>query len=197
MPLTLNIKIQDSAALVVGGGAVACRKARTLLKAGARVRVVTLFLGDDLENLRKTSDIEVSITPYASTDLNDVFLVVAASDKIETNAEIANDAKKRGLLVVVVNAPELGNCTFPAILRRGALEIAVSSGSRCPAFSMLVRDYLAGLIGEEFGVVLEQLAAEREKRLTEGNCGTYNARIVRARARQLIAALTDSKEIPR
>lgn len=194
--LTLNMKIQDRTALVVGGGAVACRKVKTLLKAGAHVRVVTLSLGLDLENLRKSANIEVRIAPYTSSDLNDVFLVVAASDSVETNSEIAHDAQKRCLLVAVVNAPKLGNCTFPAILQRGALEIAVSSGGRCPAFSVLVRDHLAGLIGEDFGAVLEQLAAEREKQLTEGNCSTYNAKIVRTRAQQLITALSGTKETP-
>jgi precorrin-2 dehydrogenase / sirohydrochlorin ferrochelatase len=194
--LTLNIKIQDRIALVVGSGAVACRKVRTLLKAGARVRVVTLSLESGLENLQKSADIEVRIAPYASSDLDDVFLAVAASDSIETNTEIARDALKRGILVVVVNAPKLGNCTFPAILQRGALEIAVSSDSRCPAFSVLVRDHLAGLIGEDFGVALERLAAEREKQLTQGNCSTYNAKVVRACAQRLIAALSDTRETP-
>jgi precorrin-2 dehydrogenase / sirohydrochlorin ferrochelatase len=194
--LTLNMKIQDRTTLVVGGGAVACRKVKTLLKAGARVRVVTLSLGHDLENLRKSTDFEVRIAPYTPTDLDDVFLAVAASDSIEINAEIAQDARKRGILVVVVNAPNLGNCTFPAILQRGELEIAVSSGGRCPAFSILVRDHLAGLIGDDFGVALEQLAVDREKQLTEGNCSTYNAKIVRAHAQRLIAALSNTKETP-
>jgi len=193
--LTLNVNIQNRAALVVGGGAVAYRKVKALLKAGAHVRIVTLSLKSDMENLQKSADIEVRIAPYAPTDLDGVFLAVAATNSVETNAEIARDAQERGILVTVVNAPELGSCAFPAVLQRGALEVAVSSGGRCPAFSALVRDYLAGLIGEDFGVALEQLAAEREKQLTEGNCSTYNAKTMRTRAQQLIAALSDIKEL--
>jgi len=193
--LTLNIKTQDRTALVVGGGAVAYRKVKALLKAGARVRVVALSLKSDMENLLKSVGVEMRIAPYAPTDLDGVFLAVAATDSVETNSEIARDAQKRGVLVTVVNAPELGNCAFPAILQRGALEVAVSSGGRCPAFSALVRDYLAGLIGEDFGVALDQLAVEREKQLTEENCSTYNAKTMRTRAQQLIAALSGIKEL--
>ncbi|NVN91123.1 MAG: bifunctional precorrin-2 dehydrogenase/sirohydrochlorin ferrochelatase [Desulfuromonadales bacterium] len=192
--LTLSIEIQGRNTLVVGGGAVACRKTKKLLKAGARVYVVTLSLDSEIKKLQQSADFRLRIGPYTPHDLDEIFLVVAASDSIETNAEIAREAQQRGILVAVVNAPKLGNCTFPAVLQRGALEIAVSSGGRCPAFSVLVRDHLATLIGEDFGSALEQLAAEREKLLTEGNCSTYNAKIVRAQAQQLIAALSDTKE---
>lgn len=192
--LTLSIEIQGRNTLVVGGGAVACRKIKTLLKAGAQVHVVTRALDPELHNLRKSSDFSLRLGSYEPEDLEGMFLVVAASDCIETNAEIAREAQKRGILVAVVNAPRRGNIMFPAILQRGELEIAVSSGGRCPAFSVLVRDHLATLIGEDFGFALEQLATEREKLLTEGNCSTYNAKIVRDRAQKLISALSDSKD---
>jgi siroheme synthase-like protein len=192
--LTLSVEIHDRTVLVVGGGAVACRKVKTLLGAGARVRVVTPALDPELEKLRNSDDIGVRIGLYTSHDLNGVFLVVAASDSIEANAEIASDARERDILVAVVNAPQLGNCIFPATLQRGSLEIAVSSGGRCPAFSVVVRDYLSDLVGDDFGAALEQVAAAREKLLTEGNCSTYNAKTVRALAQRLIAALSDTEE---
>lgn len=192
--LTLNIELRNRLALVVGGGAVACRKVKSLLKAGARVLVVALSLDAELETLNASGVIETKVGAYREDDLEGVFLVVAASDCVTTNCEVARDAGKRNLLVAVVNAPKQGNVTFPAVLQRGALEIAVSSGGRCPAFSTLVRDYLAGLIDDDFGFALEQLAGEREKLLTEGNGSSYNATLVRARARELIAALTDAKE---
>jgi len=192
--LTLSVEIHDRTALVVGGGAVACRKVKTLLKAGACVQVVTLALDPELEKLRNSGGIGVRIGSYTPHDLNGVFLVVAASDSIEVNAKIASDARKRDILIAVVNAPHLGNCIFPATLHRGELDIAVSSAGRCPAFSVAVRDHLADLIGDDFGAALEQVAAAREKLLTEGNCSTYNAKTVRTLAQRLIASLSRAKE---
>lgn len=195
--LTLNIDIQDRAALVVGGGAVALRKVKTLLGSGACVRVVAPSLGEELDTLQRSGAVTVRRAPYASADLDGVFLVVAASDNPEVNAQVARDARERGILVAVASAPRLGTCTFPAILRRGELEIAVSSGGRCPAFSVRVRDLIAGVIGEEYATALEQLAREREKLLTERNGSTYNARLVRFQAERLMTELADNRDASR
>ncbi|ABL00972.1 precorrin-2 dehydrogenase/sirohydrochlorin ferrochelatase family protein [Pelobacter propionicus] len=192
--LTLNIDIQDRTALVVGGGTVALRKVGTLLAAGARVQVVAPALAEGLETLRQLGAISVRSASYAPADLEGVFLAVAASDNREVNAGVARDARERGILVAVANAPKLGTCTFPAILRRGELEIAVSSGGRCPAFSVQVRDRIAAVIGEEYATALERLAAEREKLLTEGNGSTYNAKLVRFQAERVLGQLAVDRD---
>jgi siroheme synthase (precorrin-2 oxidase/ferrochelatase) len=98
--------------------------------------------------------------------------------------------------VTVADSPESGNCTFPALLRRGELEISVSTGGQCPAFAALIRDHISAIISDDYGNALEQLAEEREKLLTEGNESSYNAEIVRAHAQRLMAQLTNKKEAP-
>jgi precorrin-2 dehydrogenase/sirohydrochlorin ferrochelatase len=194
--LTLNIDIQDRIALVVGGGTVALRKVKTLLAAGARVQVVAPDLGEGLEALQQSGAISLRRAPYCSTDLDGVFLAVAASDNREVNAEVARDGRARSILVAVASAPKQGTCAFPAILRRGELEIAVSSGGRCPAFSVQVRDRIAAVIGEEYATALDRLARDREKLLTEGNGSTYNARLVRSQAERLMTELADNGDAP-
>ncbi len=194
--LSLIVEIHDRPVLVVGGGKIACRKVRSLLGGGARVHLVAPSLTPELDALRVSGAIDARIGTYRAADLEGVALVVAASDSVATNGVIARDALERGILVNVTNAPELGTCHFPAILRRGGLEISVSTAGRCPAFSVLVRDYLAGLIGDDFGAALEQLAAEREKLLTEGKEGSYNTELARIHARRLIAALSHVKDPP-
>jgi precorrin-2 dehydrogenase/sirohydrochlorin ferrochelatase len=104
------------------------------------------------------------------------------------------DARERGILVTVADNPATGDCTFPAILQRGDLEITVSTGGRCPAFAVDVRDYIAEHIGSEYGTILERLAAEREKLLTNGSSSTYNREVLRSLARHLLAELTECKE---
>lgn len=194
--LALNIDMHGRTALVVGGGPVARRKVKTLLDAGVRVNVVALSLDRDLAEQWAAAGVSVRLAPFEPADLEGIFLAVAATDDAGVNQRIAREARQRDLLVSVADAPDSGNCTFPALLRRGALEIAVSTGGRCPAFAALVRDSIAGLIGDEYGAALEQLAAEREKLLTEGNGSTYNGKIVRSHAQRLIEELTDNKDVP-
>lgn len=175
---------------------VACRKAKALLSAGASVRVVAPVLVPELAQMSVAGQISVRAGYYEKADLAGIFLAVAATDDTEANRRVASDARQLGLLVVVTDVPDLGNCTFPAVLRRGNLEIGVSTGGRCPAFAALVRDVLAGVVGDEYGTALERLAAEREKLLTEGNGSTYNDKIIRLLAAGLIAELSGHKESP-
>jgi precorrin-2 dehydrogenase/sirohydrochlorin ferrochelatase len=180
--------------VVVGGGAVACRKTAPLLKAGARVRLVSPEVVPEIGQLVSAGAVDLRSGCYETSDLDDVFLAVAATDDPEVNRRIAADARRRGILVAVASDPETGNCTFPAVLRRGDLEVCVSSSGTCPGFAAEIRDLIATIIGEEYGSALQTLAAEREKLLTEGRHSTYNKQILRSRARELINQLTERKD---
>ena len=192
--LPLHIDIHDRIILIVGGGAVACRKLQVLLEAHATVRVVAPDMKPEISALSESGVITTRTGRYEASDLEGVFLAVAASNNSGVNLMVATDARQRGILVVVTDAPELSTCTFPAMLRRGNLEISVATGGRCPAFAALVRDVLAEVIGDDYGIALEQLALEREKLLTEGNGSTYNKKVIRAHAMRLINELTQHKE---
>jgi len=192
--LPLNIDMHDRIALVAGGGQVACRKVKALLASGACVRVVTPVMVPEISDLAASGVIALCKRRYQPGDLDNCFLAVAATDDAEVNRRVAADARQRGILVAVADAPELGTCTFPAVLRRGNLEISVSTGGRCPAFALLVRDLLAGVIGDDYGIALERVASEREKLLTEGNDSTYNSQLVRTIAQRLIAELSAKTE---
>jgi precorrin-2 dehydrogenase/sirohydrochlorin ferrochelatase len=80
------------------------------------------------------------------------------------------------------------------LLRRGGLEISVSTNGTCPGFAAVIRDMLATIIGEEYSTVLSTLALEREKLLTEGCHSTYNMQVLRSRARELINELSEHKD---
>ena len=192
--LALNIKTHGMLAVVIGGGAVALRKIRTLLKAGASVRVVSIGICPEIAGLEDSGALAVRVGSYAAADLDNAFLVIAATDNPEVNRQVLADAGERGSLVTVADDPAMGDCTFPALLQRGDLEIAVSTGGRCPTFAVDVRDRIAEFIGQEYAAILDQLAVEREKLLTNGSSGTYNAAVLRSLARRLIAELTERKE---
>jgi precorrin-2 dehydrogenase/sirohydrochlorin ferrochelatase len=192
--LPLNIDVRGMTVLVVGGGAVAERKIMSLLDAGATVRIVAPELTPEITRLVSAGTIKVKIRCYQDSDLTDSFMAVAATNDPQTNHSIAEDARQRGMLVVVTNDPASGNCSFPALLRRGDLEVSVSTNGTCPGFAAVVRDFLATVIGEEYGIILSTLAVEREKLLTEGCHSTYNNQILRSRARELIHEITKHKE---
>ncbi|MDR3579787.1 MAG: bifunctional precorrin-2 dehydrogenase/sirohydrochlorin ferrochelatase [Oryzomonas sp.] len=193
--LALNIDMRKRTALIVGGGTVAARKLQALREAGARIRVVAPEVIPGIREQEASGAVTVRIGCYEAADLDGVALVVAATDDTAVNRRVAAEAGQKGLLVAVADQPEAGDCHFPAILRRGGLEIAVSTGGRCPALAAEVRDAIAGMIGHDYAGLVEELAAEREKLLTEGNGTTYNKKLLRAKARRLIAELSERKDI--
>jgi len=194
--LPLNIDVRGMTVLVVGGGTVARRKTLSLLDAGAAVRIVAPELTPEITRLVSSGAITAKIGYYQPTDLTDIFIVVAATNDPQTNHKIAEDARLRSMLVAIMDDSKSGNCSFPAVLRRGDLEISVSTNGTCPGFAAEVRDLLAIVICEEYGKILETLAMEREKLLTEGNLSTYNNQILRSKARQLLDELSTRKDIP-
>ncbi len=184
--LPLNIDMQGMNVLVVGAGAVAARKITTMVEAGAVVRVVAPDIAPDIEGLAVAGRIQLRQGAYKSCDLHDTSLVVAATNDSTLNRKIAEEALQHGLLVSVASEPAEGNVTFPAQLRRGSLNISISTNGTCPAYAAMVRDVIADVIGDEYGIVLETLAAEREKLLTAGSPYNYNIKILRARAQELL-----------
>jgi precorrin-2 dehydrogenase/sirohydrochlorin ferrochelatase len=192
--LPLNIDVRGKTVLVVGGGTVAGRKSISLLAAGATVKIVTPEVTPEIAQLAAAGTVNLRKSLYEPVDLHDVFLVVAATNDPETNRKIADGARQQGILVAVTDAPTAGNCTFPALLRRGDLEISVSTNGTCPGFAAVVRDLLATIIGEEYSTILSTLALEREKLLTEGCHSTYNTQVLRSRARELINELSEHKD---
>lgn len=192
--LPLNIDVRGMTALVVGGGTVAGRKILSLLDAGATVRIVAPEVSPEIARLAATGTVSLKTGCYEPSDLQDTFLVVAATNEPAINHMIASEAHNRRILVAVVDNPGSGNCTFPALLRRGGLEVSVSTNGACPGFAAIVRDVIAAELGEEFGSILETLTLEREKLLTEGSPSTYNNKILRSRAWELINELNKHKE---
>ncbi len=193
--LPLNIDIRGKNILVAGGGPVACRKIRALLNAEAIVQVVAPDISPEIHLLASHSaSLTLADRPYQSRDLTGRFLVIAATSDPQVNNSIATEASQQGILVNVVDAPDTGNCHFPATLHRGDLEISVSTNGTCPGFAAAIRNLIAETIGDEFGVTLKTLANERDKLLTDGSLSTYNAQVLRSRIKELLDELIKHKD---
>lgn len=165
-PAFLDLK--DQRCLVVGGGRVAEKKIGSLLEAGAEVVSIAEDFSKGILELEKRNAVRLETRKIRggadlARDLENVFLVVAATTSCRLNAQIYDECRKRNLLVNVVDDPAHSNFITPSILRRGQLAIAVSTGGASPEFSKTVRQRLESSFGSEYGSFLEFMSRERKK----------------------------------
>jgi siroheme synthase-like protein len=146
-------------ALIVGGGAVALRKALALLESGASVRVVAPTIAPALYALRGPR-VVLEERPYESTDIGDATLVIAATDVRPVNARVTADARAAGRLVNVSDAPTEGDWVTVATHRAGPLIISVSTGG-VPSAAARIRDAIGARFDARYGEALAALAALR------------------------------------
>ncbi|MFZ5493429.1 MAG: siroheme synthase CysG [Pseudomonadota bacterium] len=147
--LPIFLDVRGRPCLVVGGGPVAARKLALLLRAGARGVVVAPQVCDELRALGGT--IELRERPFAPHDLDGMTLAIAATDDAAINAEVAAQARVRGLPVNVVDTPALCSFVMPAVVDRSPVIAAVSSGGRAPVLTRLLRARLETLIPAAYG----------------------------------------------
>jgi precorrin-2 dehydrogenase/sirohydrochlorin ferrochelatase len=159
----IYIDLDQKPVLVVGGGTVACRKVETLLAYGALVRIVSPKITPALERMIDGKRCRWHAKEYDPADMENVVLVFSCTEKEEVNARVALDAQTRNIFLNVVDDPQ--NCSFlvPAVLRRGDLAIAVSTGGSSPLAARRLREELETRYGDEMAAYLELLKAWREK----------------------------------
>jgi siroheme synthase-like protein len=154
--------------LVVGGGAVAERKVRALLAAGARVRVVAPTPSNGLRSLASaTLLLSLVEREYEPGDVDGATLVIAATNSRETNAAVAAEARAERRVINVADAPREGNAMTVATHRAGELVIAVFAGG-VPAVAARVRDALAERFDGRYADAISALATLRRRLLASG-----------------------------
>lgn len=162
-PVNLDVAGRDC--LVVGGGGVGARKARGLADCGAAVTVISPTAAPSLRALAEDGKIAWSERSYRSGDMNGRFLVFAAAGDAAVNAQVVADARRAGVLCNAADRPSEGDFTLPAVLRRGALTLAVSTGGASPALSRRIRMTLEETFGPEYETALTILGAARARLL--------------------------------
>ena len=153
------LDLQGQLAVVIGGGAVAVRKVRSLIAAGASVLVVAK---DAAPELRRIKGVRLAVRPFRKSDLKGARLVFAATDAPELNSQIAKTARKRGAWVNVAAPPESGNMLVPSSFRRGKLCVAFSTGGASAAAAKALREELEKHVDPAWGILLELVDERRE-----------------------------------
>jgi siroheme synthase-like protein len=159
----LFLRIKGERCVVIGGGEVAERKARTLLDCGAFPIVVSPVSNEGLRHLSDRGVIEVVEREYDPVDLAGARLVIAATDDDRVNARVAEKANQLGILVNVVDSAELSDFILPSLVQRGDLNIAISTGGRSPALARKLRTVLEQALGQEYGELALLLSEVRDE----------------------------------
>lgn len=164
----VNLDIRRRRCLVVGGGDVALRKVEGLLACEARVTVVSPALIAPLAARAADGTVTWQRRGYRAADLEDAFLVIAATDRPEINRQVAADARDRGTLANIVDQPEIGSFHVPSVVRRGDLLLTVSTAGRSPALAKRLRKALEADFGQEYAQLLGLLGVVRRRLLAAG-----------------------------
>jgi precorrin-2 dehydrogenase/sirohydrochlorin ferrochelatase len=161
----LFLKLSARHCLVVGAGTIAESKIASLLEAGGCVRVVAPEATAQVRSWAQSHTIEWRQRPFEPDDLEGMFLVVAATSSTELHERIFEEATERGVLSNIVDVPALCDFYYPAVVERGALQIAISTTGQSPALAQRLRKQLEAQFGPEYEEWLAQLGEAREKLL--------------------------------
>jgi len=149
--------------VVVGGGAVAVRKAQSLLAAGARLVVVADRIDDMMMALCADSNAELIKSRYSKDYLVGAVLAIAATNDRQLNKKIHKDCQELEILCNVVDEPELCDFFVPAVVKRGDLQIAVGTEGDCPAYAGHIRKKLEKIFTDKHGEFLAELETARKR----------------------------------
>ncbi|GAQ95103.1 precorrin-2 dehydrogenase [Thermodesulfovibrio aggregans] len=180
------VDIKDKKCVVVGGGKVAERKIKTLLRYGAKVTLVSPEINENIRRIVEKGQIEYIKKEYDKEDIKDAYLVVASTSDEKLNSQIAKDAR---FLINCVS----GKCSLntngllynvPAILNKGDLTIAVSC--EFPSLSRVIKDEISEIYGREFALYLKYLKKLRKE---------IQKKISDSKRRQAIFKMIASKKV--
>lgn len=177
--------------VIVGGGRVGNRKLQGVLNAGARAKVIDPKASGKSEN----ENIEYVQRSYRRGDLAGADLVFACTDDPETNRAVAEEAEKLSIWCSQSDQPQHSDFSLPAVLRRGDLTVAVSTGGGSPAMAALLRDEIAEAVPDSWGKAVEIIAAIRRKWLTEHTEVQYNQEVLRNLLDKELIPLISRKQI--
>ncbi|HEU0251043.1 MAG TPA: bifunctional precorrin-2 dehydrogenase/sirohydrochlorin ferrochelatase [Solirubrobacteraceae bacterium] len=145
------LRLKERHCLVVGGGEVGLEKVEGLLACDGEVTLIAPEAEPALERYAAEGSIRWERRAYAgASDLEGVFMVIAATNDTEVNISVYNDAEARAMLVNVVDVPPLCNFILPAIVRTGPLAIAISTAGASPALAKRMKREIAAQFGEPY-----------------------------------------------
>jgi precorrin-2 dehydrogenase/sirohydrochlorin ferrochelatase len=156
------LKLDGRPCLLVGAGRVGESKLRTLLRAGAQVRIVSPRATPGVERLAREGKVAWLRRKFKARDLKGMLLVIVATSSPAVNKRVSEQARRRGVLCNTVDKPQSCDFYYPAVVRRGNFQIAISTGGRSPELAHRLRKELQRQFGAEYTRWVEELGRKRE-----------------------------------
>jgi precorrin-2 dehydrogenase/sirohydrochlorin ferrochelatase len=155
------LKLAGKQCLVVGAGRVGEPKIGGLLESGARIRVIALNATPTVREWARAGKLELELRAFSADDLEGVFLAVVATNSRHLNELVYDEAQKRGVLSNVVDVPDLCDFFYPAVVRRGDLQIAISTAGQSPSLAQKIRQQLEKQFGPGYAAWVAELGETR------------------------------------
>jgi precorrin-2 dehydrogenase/sirohydrochlorin ferrochelatase len=156
------MKLEGKQCLVVGAGKVGEPKIAGLLETGARIRVVALDASPAIREWARSGKIELELRAFTNDDLQGAFMAVVATASRTLNERIYHEALRLGVLCNVVDVPDLCDFFYPSIVRRGDLQIAVSTAGNSPSLAQKIRQQLEKQFGPAYAAWVAELGETRK-----------------------------------
>jgi precorrin-2 dehydrogenase/sirohydrochlorin ferrochelatase len=157
------VKLEGRPVLVVGAGKVGEAKIEGLRDTGAQVRVVALKASETVREWARRGEIVLEERSFTPADLEGVFLAIVATSSRALNESVFREAQRRGVLCNVVDVPELCDFFYPAVVRRGDLQIAISTSGQSPSLAQRIRQELEQQYGPGYADWVAELGATRRQ----------------------------------
>lgn len=171
------VQLEGKKVVVVGGGNVAHRKVLALLECGAAIYLAGRELVSELEQMVEKKEIHFLGHEFKDEYLNNAFMIIAATDDKDLNHHISTCAREKGVWVNAVDQPPDCDFIVPSILKRGDLQIAISTSGKSPALARKIRKSLEAQFGQEYETFLAMMGRLRKMVLSLGLPQEENSRI--------------------
>ena len=166
-PVYLDVK--NRLCIIIGGGPIGEGKIAALLECGANIRMICPEVTQDVQDMADTGVIELHKREYREGDLEGAFVVIAATDDNSVNRRIADEAERLGILLNVADVTHLCKFIAPAVVRKGAVTVAISTAGLSPALARKLRETLEVSRDLDYADMGYLLAEVRGELRGEGN----------------------------
>jgi len=156
------VKLEGKRCLVVGAGKVGEPKISGLIRTGARVHAIALEASEAVHQWARAGEIALEIRGFAPADLDGTFLAIVATASRDLNRSIYHEAQQRRVLCNVVDVPEYCDFYYPAVVRRGDLQIAISTNGQSPSLAQKLRQQLERQFGPGYARWVAELGETRK-----------------------------------
>ena len=156
------VKLEGKRCLVVGAGKVGGPKIGGLIETGACIRVIALQASETVQGWAQAGKISLELRAFDAEDLDGTFLIVVATASRVLNESIYREAQRRAVLCNVVDDPEYCDFYYPAVVRRGDLQIAISTNGQSPSLAQKLRQQLERQFGPGYARWVAELVETRK-----------------------------------